>query len=142
MATSMRVLATGLALSTACGYVLIFGQASARAVSCYGDYCSGRDPLATGCSADGRSVAHVQLPWVQQRLELRWSPRCKTNWARMLYDPNPSWLRAVQPSTNYTQQLIGRDGTNSWSAMIYSPSRCVYAEVQTAVWGRYKTACV
>ncbi len=112
------------------------------AVSCYGDYCSGRDPDTTGCSADARTVAHVQLPWVRQRLEVRWSPTCKTNWARMLYDNDPTWLKAVQPSTGYTQSRILRSGSNSWTPMIYSPTRCVYAEVQTDVWGRYKTACV
>src|SRR4051794_33445734 len=75
------------------------GATSARAASCWGDWCSGQDPMATGCANGAYAVAHLQLPWVSQRLELRWSPTCQTNWARIVGDPNPSWLKAVQLPT-------------------------------------------
>ena len=130
---------TGAVMASA---LAMAAPAPASAVSCWGDWCSGRDPVATGCSADAYTVAHVQLPAVIQRLELRWSPRCKTNWARLTYDPYPSWIRAVQPSTGYTRYFSGRSAWNSWSAMIYSPFRCVYAQAQTRTWGRYTTVCI
>jgi len=118
----------------------------ASAATCSGAGCNYQDPLATGCSADAVTVAHVQLPWVAQRLELRWSPSCHTNWARMYLDTAPTWLRAIQPDRGdglpRVTQMIGHNDIYSWSAMIYSPVLCVYADVQTAVWGRYRTACV
>ena len=129
------------ALAGAAALTMTASTASS-AEACWGDYCSGRDPVATGCANDAYTVAHVQLPWVAQRLDLRWSPRCKTNWARMYLDAHPAWLRAVQLPGGYTQGFSTSGGGNSWSKMIYSPVKCVYAEVQTQIWGRYRTACV
>jgi hypothetical protein len=128
-------------------FALIFGAGlvgptSAYATSCAGNSCTGRDPVSSGCSAGAVTVAHVQLPAVSQRLELRWSPSCQTNWARMVYDPDPAWLHAFQPQSLYVAQKSGSDGTNSWTAMIYSPNYCVNATVETRIWGWYQTACV
>ncbi len=134
-----------LVLVVATGVVAVTGM-PASAATCSGAGCNYQDPLATGCSADAVTVAHVQLPWVAQRLELRWSPSCHTNWARMYLDTAPTWLRAIQPDRGdglpRVTQMIGHNDIYSWSAMIYSPVLCVYADVQTAVWGRYRTACV
>lgn len=107
-------------------------------VGCWGDYCSGMDPQATGCSADAITVAFVDIE--AARLELRWSPTCKTNWARYQQYPRgwylgsaPVELRAVQ-DTGYTQRLdYGvngvEDGSTTWTPMIYSPVRWVHAEL-------------
>lgn len=112
--------------------------ATAQAVTCYGDYCSGQDPRASGCAADGYTVASKNIR--AARLELRWSPRCKTNWARYIqyprgrYSGNVPWeLRATQ-DTGYTQtKSYGgnrvADNTPTWSPMIYSPTRRVRAEL-------------
>lgn len=126
-------------------FASLAGPAHAQAgyVSCWGDWCSGQDPNTTGCSADAYTVADVWLPgFVAQHLQVRWSPTCKTNWARFIYDPSPVWLKAVQPSTGYTQSRIISNAVNSWTPMIYSPTRCVYAAVQTQTWGAYQTWCV
>lgn len=116
-------------------------------VTCYGDYCSGQDPEETGCAADAITVDWVDLE--SARLDLRWSPTCKTNWAR--YEQYPrGWyfgehaieLRAVQ-DTGYTQRnnndVEGLSEGTHWTPMIYSPVRLVKAEVvfspQTASFG-------
>ncbi|MDB5243617.1 MAG: hypothetical protein JWP57_4242, partial [Spirosoma sp.] len=75
--------------------VLVFGlmipgivlatSAPAYAAGCYGDYCSGRDPMQMGCGNDAYTTAYKNLPG--ERLELRWSPSCKTNWARLIVYP-------------------------------------------------------
>lgn len=136
--------ALGTALVTTAA--LIAAPAPASAATCSGAGCTYQDPQASGCSADAVTVANLKLPYVAQQLELRWSPRCQTNWARMYLDTNPTWLRAVQPDRGdglpRVTQLSGHNDTYSWSAMIYSPTLCVYADVQTAIWGRYRTACV
>jgi hypothetical protein len=96
----------------------------AHAVSCYGDYCSGRDPESSGCSADAYTVAHARIAGTYVNVELRWSPRCKTNWARTGWPGayNPNNLYAVQAQTGYTQRgVVGNNGTYVWTRMIYSP---------------------
>ncbi|WP_328442880.1 DUF2690 domain-containing protein [Amycolatopsis sp. NBC_00438] len=106
------------------------------AVGCYGDYCSGQDPQATGCAADAKTVAIEDLSGA--RLEVRWSPTCKTNWAR--WEQYPVGLKsdlalslvAIQ-DTGYSQSASGMDDVNGtragtyWSPMIYSPVHKVKA---------------
>jgi hypothetical protein len=114
-------------------------------VSCYGDYCSGRDPRKTGCSADAKTLASKDLSGA--RLELRWSPTCKTDWARWIQYPVgfksdlPTELAAIQ-DTGYTQNVsydingvttnpsasaTSGGTTTSWTLMIYSPVHLVRA---------------
>jgi hypothetical protein len=113
--------------------------AEASTVTCYGDYCSGEDPEATGCAEDADTIAWEDLPGA--RLEIRWSPTCKTNWARYQQYPRglhvgnaPLVLSAVQ-DTGYTQSLEygienpPPEGSTTWTPMIYSPVRPVRAEL-------------
>ncbi|MEV6707416.1 DUF2690 domain-containing protein [Micromonospora wenchangensis] len=101
------------------------GPGSGSAVSgigiqagCYGDYCSGKDPEAMGCSADAYTVTSA---WTgSYTVELRWSPSCKTNWARIGAGYGGS-LWVVQ-TTGYKQSSSGSNGSFRWTAMIYSPS--------------------
>jgi hypothetical protein len=117
-------------------------------VSCYGDYCSGKDPLATGCNAGAKTFAAKELSGA--RLELRWSPTCKTEWARWIQYSSghvglsadlPTELLAVQ-DTGYTQSASYNPNgepenqaasstsngiTTSWTPMIYSPVHLVRA---------------
>jgi hypothetical protein len=114
-------------------------------VGCYGDYCSGKDPKATGCAADAQTLAFRDLSGA--RLELRWSAVCKTEWARWIQYPRglksdvPTALAAVQ-DTGYTQKVSfdvngnttrpaasekSNGITTSWTPMIYSPVRKVRA---------------
>lgn len=120
----------------------VFTIAPARpalAVSCYGDYCSGKDPQTSGCSADAQPVARegVYGTGGEQWVELRWSPTCKTNWTRV--NLPATTIKAVQ-STGYTQYYSGNNGSYWWSAMIYSPTLCVKA-VASGSWGTTQTAC-
>ena len=101
------------------------------AAGCYGDYCSGKDPHAMGCDNDAYDLASVAIPSTQAYVELRWSPSCKTEWARVPAGWGayfPSQLRAVQPSTGYAQiGIVNSNAIYSWTRQIYSPVRCVYA---------------
>jgi hypothetical protein len=112
------------------------------AVSCWGDWCSGQDPEVTGCSAGASTVASAGIPWSNGlTLELRWSATCQTNWARVNYGAF-TYLRAIQPSTGYVQQASSNNGVYWWSAMIYSPTRCVYASTAGPVFTQVDTWCV
>ncbi|MGW2831183.1 DUF2690 domain-containing protein [Streptomyces sp. NPDC001286] len=122
--------------------VVTASQAQAD-VGCYGDYCSGQDPMSTHCGDDAQTVAWSDL--VAARLEVRWSPTCKTEWARYQQYPrgwylgsSPMVLHAVQ-DTGYTQTYTfpnadagggAEDGGTYWTPMIYSPVHKVHAELE------------
>jgi hypothetical protein len=127
-------------------------------VGCYGDYCSGQDPMTTRCADDAVTTAYSDI--TAARVEVRWSPTCRTNWARYVQYPRgwyfgnvPIELRAVQ-DTGYTQRLafdvngdpVGTSHTfthdpnrgvtgAAWTPMIYSPVHLVRAELVVACGG-------
>ncbi|MFC8852930.1 hypothetical protein ACFT5D_07740 [Streptomyces sp. NPDC057144] len=117
----------------------------ASAASCYGDYCSNKDPQATGCSAGGFTqfgidVYYWKSLWASNkayagRLELRGSNTCgSTQWARFTaMDTGFTYrIRAEQPETGYTTswQEVNTQRTSAWSNQIYSPRLCVRAHIQ------------
>ncbi|MEA2371082.1 MAG: hypothetical protein QOH12_1476, partial [Solirubrobacteraceae bacterium] len=127
---------------------------------CYGDYCSGKDPETTGCATGSTTLASNDLSGA--RLELRWSPKCKTEWARWIQYPEglksdiPTALFAIQ-DTGYTQSAsydingmplnaaasVTSGGiTTSWTPMIYSPVHLVHAvaDVQCGAQGLFASA--
>lgn len=109
--------------------LLALNPSTASAVGCYGDYCSGRDPQATGCAAGAYATAAANIPSTGAVVQLIWSPTCKTNWTRTNWPVQPyNTLSAVQQQTNYTQSGVsGTGGGWSWTRMIYSPSLGVSA---------------
>ncbi len=103
---------------------------------CSGDDCSGQDPGEMYCDVDAITTVEKQLSFGV--LEVRWSPRCESNWARFtqypigwaLGIPRPIVIRAVQ-DTGYTQSFSSADPVGEgtyWSPMIYSPTHQVRAE--------------
>ena len=139
-----RVVLTSSLLLLGMGAASAASAPAASAVTCYGDYCSGQDPHATGCDADAYTVASIQAADTGLIVELRWSPTCKTNWARVGSSwgtSDPSALYAEQPSTGYKQVGVAASNSNySWSRMIYSPTLCVFAAFTGP--GPYATSCV
>lgn len=134
------------------GIVPFSGTASAS-VGCYGDYCSGLDPQQTGCANDAYTVASYNE--AAASLQLRWSPTCKTNWARLVVYPtgnshafNYGALVAHQ-DTGYEQStstpiVTGTtSSTTFWTPMIYSPVHCVKAEFfnQFHTYDEVETGC-
>ncbi|MFG1656943.1 DUF2690 domain-containing protein [Micromonospora chersina] len=104
----------------------------AQAATCWGDWCSGQDPQAAGCSADAYTTASARIPGTYAYVELRWSPSCKTNWARVpaAWGTSYPWqLRAYQCKTGYNQSgVVASSADYSWTRMIYSPTLGVRAE--------------
>jgi hypothetical protein len=136
--TIARLLSILAVVAGLLGTATIQAMPASADATCYGDYCSGKDPVRTGCDAGARTVAWEDLTGA--RLEVRWSDKCQTNWARYQQYPRgwyfgnvPLELRAVQ-DTGYTQRLgLGVNGVadneTKWSPMIYSPVKRVRAEV-------------
>lgn len=125
-------IAMAVALGALGGVVGVAAPASA--VSCYGDYCSGQDPQASGCAADAKTVftAYVYGTGGASWVDIRWSPTCQTNWARSnVISTN---IKAVQ-DTGYTQPYSSGNGSVVWSKMIYSPVK----HVKGVIWGNWGT---
>lgn len=125
-----------LILALAAGAVGVLGTAPtpAHAVSCYGDYCSGLDPQSSGCAADAYTVFSESVYGTAGAtyVEVRWSPTCKTNWARTnIITTN---IKAEQ-DTGYVQGYSTNNGSMSWSKMIYSPVH----HVRGVLWGNWGT---
>lgn len=55
-------------------------------LSCYGESCDGKDPAASICTADARTIQSGSAKTESGRdsglLELRYSPKCHSNWVR------------------------------------------------------------
>ncbi|WP_158691136.1 DUF2690 domain-containing protein [Streptomyces sp. 351MFTsu5.1] len=130
-------LATGM--MTAASVVLPAQATGAQTVSCYGDYCSGQDPADSGCAADAVTVSEVADEVAS--LQLRWSPTCKTNWARLIVYKtgkklSPQGGLYAHQETGYEQSRyvpIGTGGTY-WTPMIYSPHKKVRATFYDGGW--------
>jgi len=132
-----RIVAALVLAIAGVGLTVAPAQAS---VGCYGDYCSGRDPMETGCANDAYTVASASIYGTggTQYVDIRWSPTCKTNWARANFVT--SNIKSVQ-ETGYTQGYSTNNGVNSWSRMIYSPALCVKGVIWGS-WGVTETWCV
>lgn len=140
----VRALAMFCVLIAGSGGVVASTASSAAAVTCYGHYCSGKDPNATGCANDARTLGGVVrleqavivppgvvLYWdVKGTLELRYSPTCKTKWARMKLTDDVAYVSGIRVKkvTGYEQYKYTA-GPNPISTkrgqfhtnMIYSP---------------------
>lgn len=128
-------IASGLLAAAASSMMMT--ASPAHAATCYGDYCSGLDPQASGCAADAYPVASSTNAGVTVQLE--WSPSCKTNWARV-NTSSPASIKAVQQG-GYTQWGTYTGGGYAWSRQIYSPSLCVTASVQLSSGAQVWTSC-
>ncbi|WP_420451957.1 DUF2690 domain-containing protein [Ilumatobacter sp.] len=116
---------------------------TAEAVGCYGDWCSGKDPVATGCDRGAYSVAHVRIPGTWAYVYNMWSPTCKTQWARVSnhYGQSYPWRLSAVQDTGYKQtRARHHSGQYSWTNMIYTPRNCVSAK-WTGAPGSTGTAC-
>lgn len=136
MMSNKKRLATFVAAIVLMFSVMTLSSPATHAVGCYGDWCSGRDADATGCSTGAITTQVYNNK--EFSLQVRWSPTCKTNWDRIvMYSPgwikytSNGYLKAVQ-DTGYTQQIFfdtvcAAVSTVHYTPMIYSPVHRVRA---------------
>lgn len=112
----------------------IIQSAPASAVTCYGDYCSGQDPVQSGCAASARTIFTTSVYGTggASYVNVRWSDVCKTNWAQS--NVISSNIKA-EKQNGYTQGYSTNNGSMAWSRMIYSP----VDHVRAVIWGGWGT---
>jgi hypothetical protein len=133
-----------LALSAGLAMCLLAGMAgtitTTLAVTCSGNGCNNTSPVTTGCSTGAvtkRTAYIVNTQWPYDnlaRIELRYSPTCKTVWSRVTilssdgaFDTHTSTTRSnsVPPAIPYTVSDYDPDlweGDSAYSPQIYQPA--------------------
>jgi hypothetical protein len=94
---------------------------------CDGEQCDGKDPLKMGCAKDAVTIAEANLsaPNVKNvfgKIELRWSEKCRTVWARTEKTNSarlPFISAEVSNNKGATFQSAARNKNATWSPMIF-----------------------
>ncbi|RKZ50484.1 MAG: hypothetical protein DRR16_09835 [Candidatus Parabeggiatoa sp. nov. 3] len=85
-----------------------------------GKALDGKDPHATGCDRDGKTVAYKSISY--GKIELRWSNSCKTNWTRVKANRSSYYTEAyLWRSSDSKYQTKSGKGT-IWTPMFYAPN--------------------
>lgn len=95
-----------------------------------GTALDGKDPHATGCDRDGRTVAYKSMSY--GNVELRWSNSCKTNWTRVKANSSSYSTKAyLWRSSDRKYQIKSGRGT-IWTPMFYAPNitACAYGIIK------------
>jgi hypothetical protein len=106
---------------------------SSPPASCSNQGCNGKDPQSTGCSTtfEARSIRIMPVMSNGKQIgtvELRWSPFCGNNWARVTTTGGVSEpLSAVATRHDGAKQWAGGKGTVLWTPMIFGRDLCVAA---------------
>lgn len=100
--------------------------------SCPGLGCNGQDPVAMGCSSDAYTARSLQgtIGSKTYTVELRWSPHCQSNWAKISVNA-PSSLQVQLEHTNgtaipNTYYAMGNTYA-TYGNMYYAPNESVMA---------------
>jgi hypothetical protein len=96
-------------------------QHSRAQVTCSRDGCDGLDPVPAGCTADAYIVQTAVFS--NSFVELRYSPRCGTNWGLVRSRVGPTYLVIrTQRIGGLTYTYRGGNFNYAWSAMVYAPN--------------------
>lgn len=135
------------------GFVALHTSSTpAHAASCYGDYCTGKNPYSTGCASSAYRWGYTAVIGYDfdnhsysqiGNLELWISKECATRWARVVLWSNPSdesYKFGITQSNGYTiisyTQIYA--GTY-YTYQIYNRSLCSYAWINDS--GGHRTGC-
>ncbi len=95
-----------------------------------GKALDGKDPNATGCDRDARTVASKSMSY--GKVELRWSNSCKTNWARVKANSS-SYSTEVYLWRSSDRKYQTKSGKGTiWTPMFYAPNvtACAYGVIK------------
>lgn len=96
---------------------------------------TGADPLAAGCSSDAYTAASWSAydydGYYQARVELRYSPKCGTNWIRVFQERAAYGMAAsIRLDNGAYGDGYGGGYASWWTGMVYAPgSTCVNISV-------------
>jgi hypothetical protein len=164
MQKALRAAAAAGVVGTLGVGISLAGAGSAQASGLSGWAYDGKDPVATGCSSSAYTVTsapinrHIgnlnQTSNTGIVLELRYSPVCGTNWARLLFTGwQAGWVGvevdAVRDSVRPVSEPYSYSGRTLtiWGNMVYAPNGvCAHAWAEVDGWsytfvGSTRSAC-
>jgi hypothetical protein len=119
MLKRLATIALGLAVTVAGLAFAPAAQAAPSTAGCYGASCQGLDPADQGCGG-AYTVGSVSTPQVY--VELRYSPVCNANWARISSSSPGTWFYTQDCITGYNTQFSIPSGyASGWSDMVNGP---------------------
>ncbi|WP_370251720.1 DUF2690 domain-containing protein [Streptomyces sp. V4I8] len=90
---------------------------AAPAAGCYSAACRGLDPDQAGCSTDAYTVTQINTS--RGNIQLRYSPSCRSNWARMTSPTPGTFLWIKECSSGYREEFSVPSGyTVAWTDMV------------------------
>ena len=100
--------------------------------ACSNQGCNGKDPQSTGCSQtfQARNIRTAPIMSHGKQVgvvELRWSPYCGNNWARVTSLVGPANLTATATRHDGAKMSASGKGTVLWTPMIFGRDLCVSA---------------
>ncbi|QLQ31820.1 MAG: DUF2690 domain-containing protein [Candidatus Thiothrix singaporensis] len=92
----------------------------------------GKDPISMGCDLDATTVAYKTI--TGGVIELRYSKKCGTNWARTRPTSSSSTTYAKVTRSSDGRSYSNSGKGNIWTAMVYSPTTvsCAEGKIGTA----------
>ncbi len=117
-----------------CSAALLVSAHSAQAATCSGYGCDGKDPAATGCSSGAETVKskYIEVYVASKeseervgRLDLRYSPSCRTNWARVTFlQEGETFIETFieREGESSSRQYYGEKGSEVYGNMVYAPT--------------------
>ncbi|MGV9718770.1 DUF2690 domain-containing protein [Rhodococcus pyridinivorans] len=98
------------------------------------------DPAATGCSANASNIWKRNINFVD--IEVRYSPKCGTNWIRVTGAQNRQAVASVwSPKSGWQSSMsYGKAPSQFWTPMVYAPgSTCILFQVKFSKIGQFGT---
>jgi hypothetical protein len=98
---------------------------AASAASCYASSCSGKHPEDTGCAAD--AITAKSKTYQGRILELRYSPTCRSAWARVRNGHWNDYFEVNSSSGERRGSHVGYNQTSGYTFMVNDAGYFAYA---------------
>ncbi len=104
------------------------------------------DPIQTGCASDAYTVSTQPIKnggGTVGQVQLRYSPRCGTNWAKTVSNIGTAYVQAIVASPSDSASYSATS-TSVYTDMVYAPTGvCAVAtgSINNGPWSTYAVGC-
>ncbi len=105
------------------------------------------DPIQTGCASDAYTVSTQPIKnsggGTVGQVQLRYSPRCGTNWAKAVSSIGTAYVQAIVASPSDSASYSATS-TSVYTDMVYAPNGvCAVAtgSINNGPWSTYAVGC-
>ncbi|MFF9452537.1 DUF2690 domain-containing protein [Streptomyces flaveolus] len=108
-------------VTAAVALTALLPMGTAQAAGCKGSGCTGKNPQATGCGADARTLKGSRIPPAGggPAVELRVSPSCSAAWAR-IEKANSNWRFKIETKKGPTYTEHASPNYPAYTTMVWN----------------------